>query len=163
MEKLLGVALVNVGRVGTGGGTPLVTLHKIGGGPCEELVRRQKHSGHIVAETHLTGVRAMDREWLVQMGAEIMRKCRGEGLMQCGPRVGKCISVLQVRRVEAALTCSEDEMTVTQVLSLSQEPTSASSSASSTEVSDLRTPRLHSLSCWLPLFVDAVHGVGSCR
>ena len=105
----------------------------------------------------------MGREWLVQMSAEIMRKCRGEGLMQCGPRVGKCISVLQVRRVEAALTCSEDEMTVTQVLSLSQEPTSASSSASSTEVSDLRTPRLHSLSCWLPLFVDAVHGAGSCR
>ena len=51
-------------------------------------------------------------------------------------------------------TCSED--------SLSQGPTSASSSTSLTAVlSDLHTPWSHNLSCRLPLFVDA--GAGSCR
>ena len=66
----------------------------------------------------------------------------------------------KVRRAEAAFTCSEDE-TVAQVLSLSQVPPSASSSTSLTATSGLHTPWSHSLSCWLPLLVDA--GAGSCR
>ena len=36
------------------GNTPPVTLREIGRGNCEELVRRQKHSGNVVAEAHLT-------------------------------------------------------------------------------------------------------------
>ena len=51
--RVLGVALV-FWRVRTGQGhTPPVTLRKICGGHCEELVLRQKHIGHFVAEAHL--------------------------------------------------------------------------------------------------------------
>ena len=63
-------------------------------------------------------------------------------------------------RAKAALTCSEDE-TVARGFSLSQCPTSASSSTSLTAVSDLHTPWSHILSCWLPLLIDA--GAGSRR
>ena len=54
----------DVGRVMTRGQghTPPVTLRKIGGGHCEELVLWQTHSGHIVSEAHLTVVRAMGWE-----------------------------------------------------------------------------------------------------
>ena len=44
---------------------------------------------------------------------------------------------------------------------MSQVPPSASSSTSLTATSGLHTPWSHSLSCWLPLLVDA--GAGSCR
>ena len=59
---MLGVALVMWGELGREGGTPPVTHRKIGGGHCEELVLRQKHSGHVVVEAHLTVVRAVGRE-----------------------------------------------------------------------------------------------------
>ena len=151
----------DVGRVMTRGQghTPPVTLRKIGGGHCEELVLRQKHSCHVILEAHLTGVRRWVGNGEVQMGAE-MRKCRGKGKFS-GSRVCGCISVQSAARAKAALTCSEDE-TVARGFSLSQCPTSASSSTSLTAVlSDLHTPWSHSLSCWLPLLIDA--GAGSCR
>ena len=44
---------------------------------------------------------------------------------------------------------------------MSQGPTSASSSTSSTAMSGLHTPWSHSPRFWLPLLVDA--GAGSCR
>ena len=71
------------GELGRGRGhTPLVTLRKIGGGSCEELALRQIHSGHVVAEAHLTVVRAMGRRnGEVQIGAE-MRKCRGNAFFE---------------------------------------------------------------------------------
>ena len=54
----------DVGRVMTRGQghTPPVTLRKIGGGHCQELVIRQDHSGQIVSEADLTVVRAIGRE-----------------------------------------------------------------------------------------------------
>eukprot|EP00964_Phaeocystis_antarctica_P104797 scaffold69891_cov61-Phaeocystis_antarctica.AAC.3 len=61
--RMLSVALVMWGELGRGWGhTPRVTLRNIGGGHCEELLLRQKHSGHVVAEAHLTVVRAVGRE-----------------------------------------------------------------------------------------------------
>ena len=67
----------------------------------------------------------------------------------------------KVRRAEAAFTCSEDE-TVAKGFSLyCPGPTSASSLTSLTAMLGLHTPWSHSLSCWLPLLVDA--GAGSCR
>ena len=79
-----------------------------------------------------------------------------QGQMQCR-EYGNAYSA---PRVEAVFTCSEDR-TVAQVLAFSQGPMSASSSTSSTEVSDLHTPLPHNLSCWLPLLLEA--GAGSCR
>ena len=78
--RMLSVALVMWGELGRGRGhTPLVILRRIGEGRCEELVVRQKHSGHVVAEAHLTVVRAMVRgNKSTNVGAE-MRKCRDEG------------------------------------------------------------------------------------
>ena len=95
----------------------------------------------------------------VQMGADDAQECRGKGKFS-GSSVWKCISAQSAARAKAALTCSEDE-TVARGFSLSQCPTSASSSTSLTAVSDLHTPWSHSLSCWLPLLIDA--GAGSCR
>ena len=52
--RMLSVALVMWRELGRGRGhTPRVTLRNIGGGHCEELLLRQKHSGHVVAEAHL--------------------------------------------------------------------------------------------------------------
>ena len=62
VEKQLGVALVMWGELGRQGHTPPVTLRKIGGGHCQELVIRQDHSGQIVSEADLTVVRAIGRE-----------------------------------------------------------------------------------------------------
>eukprot|EP00964_Phaeocystis_antarctica_P077890 scaffold48398_cov67-Phaeocystis_antarctica.AAC.5 len=59
--------------------TPLVTLRRIGNGHCEELVLRQKHSVHVVAEAHLTVVRAMVRGSKSRCASAEMRKCRDEG------------------------------------------------------------------------------------
>ena len=91
----------DVGRVRTRGRghTPPVTLRKIGGGHCEELVLRKKYSGHVVAEDHLTVVRAMGREW---------QSADGCGYVQVQCRV-ESVEIHSVRRAEAALTCSEDE------------------------------------------------------
>ena len=61
--RMLSVVLLMWGELGRGWGhTPRVTLRNIGGGHCEELLLRQKHSGHVVAEAHLTVVRAVGRE-----------------------------------------------------------------------------------------------------
>jgi len=95
------------------------------------------------------------------MGAE-MRKCRGKGNYS-GSRVLEYENEYRcrVRCAEAAHTCSEDEAVAKGLSLYSQGPTSASGSTSLTAVSDLYTPWSHSLSCWLPLLVDA--GAGSCR
>eukprot|EP00964_Phaeocystis_antarctica_P009259 scaffold5019_cov60-Phaeocystis_antarctica.AAC.2 len=93
------------------------------------------------------------------MGAE-MRKCREARVTTVGREYEneyRC----RVRCAEAAHTCSEDEAVAKGLCLYSQGPTSASGSTSLTAVSDLYTPWSHSLSCWLPLLVDA--GAGSCR
>ena len=77
--SVLGVALVMWARKRGREHTPLVTLRRISNGHSEELVLRQKHSVHVVAEAHLTVVRAMVRgSKSTNVGAE-MRKCRDEG------------------------------------------------------------------------------------
>eukprot|EP00964_Phaeocystis_antarctica_P010708 scaffold5892_cov56-Phaeocystis_antarctica.AAC.3 len=86
-KRVLGVALVMWGELGRGGGTPPVTLRKIGGGHCEELLLRQKHSGHVVAEAHLTVVRARcarvqrqeQMQWVESMDMHIGVECGARG------------------------------------------------------------------------------------
>ena len=92
--RMLSVALVMWEELGRGRGhTPPVTLPKIGGGHCGELVIRQKHSCHVVAEAHLpTVVRAMGREWRSADGCRDAQECRGKGKFS-GSRVWTCISV----------------------------------------------------------------------
>eukprot|EP00964_Phaeocystis_antarctica_P006790 scaffold3671_cov61-Phaeocystis_antarctica.AAC.5 len=89
------------------------------------------------------------------MGAEMRKTAEARGY-SVGREYGNAYR-RRVRRAEAALTLSEDEA-VAQVLSLSQGP---SSSTSSTAMSGVHTPWSHSLSFWLPLLVDA--SAGSCR
>eukprot|EP00964_Phaeocystis_antarctica_P011905 scaffold6568_cov60-Phaeocystis_antarctica.AAC.4 len=101
----------------------------------------------------------MGREWRIADGCRDAQECRGKGKFS-GSRVWTWISVQSAARAEAAFTCSEDE-TIAKGFSLSQGPTSASSSTSSTVMPGLHTPWSHSPSFWLPLFVDA--GAGSCR
>ena len=87
----------DVGRVRTeaGGDAPPVILRRIGKGHCEELVLRQKHSVHVVAEAHLTVVRAMVRKE-EQMWVQRRR-------VNAWSRVWKCNCVQsRVRRAEAA-------------------------------------------------------------
>ena len=92
----------------------------------------------------------------VQRCARVQR----QGQIQWVESMDMVMDMQGAARAKAALTCSEDE-TVARGFSLSQCPTSASSSTSLTAVSDLHTPWSHSLSCWLPLLIDA--GARSCR
>ena len=88
-----------------------------------------------------------------------MSKCRW--VQRCASAEARVNAVgMETHICVEYVTCSEDE-TVAKGFFLSQGPTSASSSTSLTAVSDLRTPWSHSLSCWLPLLVEA--GAGSCR